>query len=457
MGYLLCLGALLSAFLLGRQSLSHGLCALLTTGYLYGILRANYLQTATYFLFDCAVLGYYLSLLGGLPATARESASRAMQTWVTILIGWAVVMFLMPIQHPLIQLVGLRGNAFLVPFLLIGAWLRPADYLRLALWLAVLNVMTLAFAGAEYVLGVSRFFPLNQATTLIYNSNDVADYTALRIPATFANAHSYAGTMIASLPWLLGGLVQRNLSSAARWLIMAGIIAALLGVFLTATRAGIAILAVVIVVATFSDELKGGYRFGWLALLGLVYFVVSSEERLQRFLTLANTDAVVGRVQVSVNVTFFDILFQYPMGNGMGAGGTSLPYFLQELVKDHFMIENEYARILLEQGIIGLMLWLAFLAWVFTRPVPRAGSSWTLGRRLLWYACAGNCAVAILGTGLMTSIPSTPILFLSMGMIVAYRGDPAPHRRHRSKTTAQNDGEKRLEHVMPSHGAAASA
>jgi O-antigen ligase len=456
MGILLSVIAFASSFLLGRQSLCRGLCAVFAAGYLYGILRANYLQTATYFLFDCAVLGLYLSRLGELPAEARRPGALAMRTWVSVLIGWALVMSLIPIQHPLIQLVGLRGNAFLLPFLLFGTWLKRSEYLQLACWLALLNLMTLAFAGAEYVLGVPYFYPLNQATDLIYRSNDVAGYTALRIPATFASAHNYAGTMIASLPWLLGALVQREHTAASRLLIVLGTIAALLGVFLTATRIGIGILAIVILVATFSGELKGAYRLGWLALLGLVYFVVASEERLQRFLTLANTDDVVTRVSGSVNLTFIDILFRYPMGNGMGAGGTSLPYFLQELVKDHFMIENEYARILLEQGVIGLVLWFAFLGWVYFRPAPRPGSSWLLGWRLLWYTCAGNCAVAALGTGLMTAIPSTPMLLLSMGVVVAYRGDPARRPRVTARTEPRT-GETQHEHVVLAHGASQPA
>jgi hypothetical protein len=237
---------------------------------------------------------------------------------------------------------------------------------------------------------------------------------------------------------LLGSVVQHRQSGLARVLLAGGVFAALLGVFFTATRVAIVILFLLIVVATLSGELKGGYRFGWVALLALVGFVISGSERLQRFLSLTNTEEVVDRIGGSVNMTFVEVLFRYPMGNGMGAGGTSLPYFLQDLLTDRVMLENEYGRILLEQGLIGLALWVAFFAWAFTRPAPPAGSSWLLGWRLLWYGCAASCAAAVLGTGLMTSIPSTPLTFLGIGMLVAYRGDPVQRRRRRrSRPAAQ--------------------
>jgi len=54
----------------------------------------------------------------------------------------------------------------------------------------------------------------------------------------------------------------------------------------------------------------------------------------------------------------------------LGGGGTSIPYFLQDRVKDPVAIENEYGRILLEAGIPGLLIWLIFIFWTVARPVP---------------------------------------------------------------------------------------
>ena len=57
----------------------------------------------------------------------------------------------------------------------------------------------------------------------------------------------------------------------------------------------------------------------------------------------------------------------YPLGNGLGGGGTSVPYFLQDRIRNVVVMENEYARILLELGIPGLCMWGVFIGWIFTR------------------------------------------------------------------------------------------
>ena len=77
---------------------------------------------------------------------------------------------------------------------------------------------------------------------------------------------------------------------------------------------------------------------------------------------------VAARVGGSVNEGFFDAVSQYPLGNGLAGGGTSVPYFLQDRMEalPHGP-ENEYARIASEQGVIGLLLWLGFVGWFLTR------------------------------------------------------------------------------------------
>ena len=70
------------------------------------------------------------------------------------------------------------------------------------------------------------------------------------------------------------------------------------------------------------------------------------------------------RIGESVNDSFFDVISQHPLGRGLAGGGTSIPYFLREDREPAQIIENEYARIALEQGLPGLMIWLLFLVWV---------------------------------------------------------------------------------------------
>src|SRR5260370_17001383 len=93
------------------------------------------------------------------------------------------------------------------------------------------------------------------------------------------------------------------------------------------------------------------------------------------------------RIAGSVNMGFFEAAATYPFGNGLGGGGTSIPYFLQNRIEKPVIIENEYARILLEQGLVGLALWVAFIVWELIRPQPSKSDSWFVGPRLAWVTC----------------------------------------------------------------------
>jgi hypothetical protein len=149
-----------------------------------------------------------------------------------------------------------------------------------------------------------------------------------------------------------------------------------------------------------------------------VGWIVSSEARLQRFLTLQDVEFVGERVSWSVNDNFTQLMTEYPLGNGLGGGGTSMPYFLAaEVSPPSYYMENEYARIVLEQGVLGLCLWAAFIAWLFTRRHVRRADAWYVGRRLMWVACAAFFATGMIGKGLLTSIPGTALMLLGAGWI----------------------------------------
>ncbi len=422
---MLCLLAFAAALLLGRRSLTAGLGAVLTVGYAYGILRANFLDTFSHFLFDAAVLGFYASLIGRRPPTAGTQ-TKELRRWVWLLLGWAGVMFLLPLQHPLIQLVGLRGNAFLLPFLLVGGWLDRRDGERLALWLSVLNLVAFGFALAEYRVGVPAFFPKNAVTEIIYKSHDVAGFTAYRIPACFSSAHAFGGSMVLTLPWLAGAWVQAGRRVGRHLLLALGIAAAVMGTFMSAAREPIVLLFALICAALLSGEMRAGYWIGWVVILVGVGYVVSGEERLQRFTNLQDTAAVKERIEGSVNLSFTDLLVTYPIGNGLGGGGTSIPFFLHYLVKNPVGLENEYSRILLELGIPGLCLWVGFIGWTVLKRPSDPRDPWLLGRRLMWYAALATFAGALIGTGMLTAIPQSPVLFIAIGFLAAPRAEPAP-------------------------------
>jgi hypothetical protein len=150
--------------------------------------------------------------------------------------------------------------------------------------------------------------------------------------------------------------------------------------------------------------------------LGLVLAagaLVLSSDRLHRFTTLGDTDYVEGRVAGSVNRHFLEIMIDYPMGNGLGGGGTPMPYFLQQYVRHPIAIENEYGRMLAEQGIIGLLLWVSFLVWIFCRSTPFENAGWREGRRVAWFSSLFAVGTAFIGVGIFVGVP--PILYLTLG------------------------------------------
>jgi O-antigen ligase len=80
-------------------------------------------------------------------------------------------------------------------------------------------------------------------------------------------------------------------------------------------------------------------------------------------------------------------------------------------------LENEFARILLEQGLPGLMIWICFIFWAFRVRIEK-NDDFQLTKTLLWFRVATIWATAWIGIGMMTTIPGTAITFLAMGFII---------------------------------------
>jgi len=414
----LCIVAFGTCLYTGRKSLVAGLCTLMVFGYTYGIARANLPDGFSHLIFDAGTMGLYIAQLTGRQPMWQHSRAEDVRNWLMVLIAWPVLLFALPWQDPLIQLVGLRGSIFLLPFVLLGARLTGDDLYKLGLWLAVLNVAAGVLAAVQFTIGVEPFFPRNAVTDIIYRSKDLANYTAYRIPSSFGNAHSYAATMVLTMVIIAGAWVQGHHGKWQSRLMGAALLASVLAVFMSATRTNAIILFALIVTSLFTRHLQAGYRFRWLVLLMVVAYGVGGDERLQRFRSLQDSEFIAERIGNSVNLSFIELIREYPLGNGLGGGGTSVPYFLQDRIRNVVVMENEYARILLELGIPGLCMWVVFVAWVFTRRQIKREDMFYFGRRLAYVACACVFATGLIGTGLFTSVPSTAILLLLTGWIV---------------------------------------
>jgi hypothetical protein len=144
---------------------------------------------------------------------------------------------------------------------------------------------------------------------------------------------------------------------------------------------------------------------------------------------LQDVEMVSGRIAGGVNMGFLDLAADYPFGNGLGGGGTSIPYFLNPRIENPVGMENEYARIMLEQGLVGLGLWIVFIVWLLTRLGQGPADPWFLGRRLAWGTCAAYFATGLIGTGLLTSVPQTCLLLLNAGWIASRQWERAPEPR----------------------------
>src|SRR5262245_911610 len=72
MGILFPAVAFAAAFAGVRRSLGLGFVAVFATGYLNGVVRANFLGVFTTFMFDAALLGLYLGTFLGRPEVAKE-------------------------------------------------------------------------------------------------------------------------------------------------------------------------------------------------------------------------------------------------------------------------------------------------------------------------------------------------------------------------------------------------
>ena len=385
---------------------------LLTAGYFYGIVRANLPSTFSHFIFDVGLIGLYASQFISRRHKQALPSHSALNLWMFILMGWPLLMLLLPFQPILVSIVGLRGNMFFLPAVILGTRLRDDDLRRLSIGLAVLNLIALCFGIAETFKGIEPFFPYGPMTLTMYNSIDSSG--ASRIPALFQNAHTYAGVMVLTIPLLFGAW---SLTTGARWvktLLLSGMAAAFVGVLMAATRQGMIMAAFLVVIASLSGKLGPLKRVVWgLAIVAVVWGAMHNE-RWQRYKEL-DTESVQDRVAGSVNRTFWEVLVEYPMGNGLGGGGTSIPYFLASQVNRPIEVESEYCRILLEQGLVGLLLWIGFIIWFVFNRSAFVKDEWFTGRRMAWYLCLISFLIGAIGIGMLSSIPNSFMFLLFLG------------------------------------------
>ena len=421
MGLILCGLAFVSVLLMTRRSLGNGLGLLLLIGCLYGILRCNIFDGYSHFLFDAAVLAAYVGAAPKLFASEALARSR-LGAWV---LGLACVPGLLILLSPfldaqpvLIQLIGLRAAIYFVPLCLLGAMLDKEELERLAKWGVLMVIIASGFALAEFIWGVERFYPVNEVSELIYRSKDVGEAGELRLPATFVTSHAYGGTMVSLIP-LMVFLIERG-----RWKVAAITAIALcaLGAFASAARSPVLGLLVLVCGMSLRGFRNPASRAVLVAATAVLLLIVPRVDRLQRFETLSDVDYATARVAGSVNVGFLETIADYPLGRGLASAvGTSIPFFLSDQARPQVGMENEFARIAVEQGLLGLSVWVAFTIYVLAQNPLRLKRFGDATGVAMWAVCAFGWLQAFIGTGLLTSIPGTALLMLYMGILAIQR------------------------------------
>ncbi len=421
-GIFLCLVAFAVTWRLANHSLGRGFASLMAVGYGYGFVRAKVADVGAHFLFDAALLGLYLSQFATPANEAVQARTATARNWTLLLCAWPFVCmayspFIPDTQPLVVQLVGLRTAVLMIPCLLLGARMRRQDMDTLAPAFALLNVVALVFSVLEYTYGIETFIPRSAVTDIVYLAQDVegANGRFYRIPSTFLSAHAYGGTMVVSIPFVVHGLESER---RVRILCGVGLGAAVVGAFLCGARTPVVILAAATLYVMISLRARASTLFALALVAAAVAYLVVNVERLQRFTTLGDTEMVQRRFNQSMSLSFFGVLTTYPVGAGLASAfGTSIPYFLASTdgVRDQIGLENEYARLLLEEGLVGLGLWLWFIAVsTFRRRRPAEASPSAAAYMLAFTVISWGTGLT--GTGLLSSVPTTPMLFLMIGM-----------------------------------------
>ena len=432
-GLIYCLICALAGYLGARRSVGAGIAVAIVVGYAYGILRANLNDGFSHFIFDATLASVYLAIFSTPAAPGAQRRSKDARSWLLLLIGWPILLFAMPINNYLVQLVGLRHVILFLPAILLGSRARERDFNLIALTLAVANGAAMVFALLEYRYGLPEFYPKNAVTDMMYRSHDVHTSEGIfhRIPATFINSHAYGGAMLLSLPFLLNAAASRSSSIRMRFYMTLMCMVTVLAIFMAGPRLPIVQLGLCAVGMLLLPGLKTADRLRvalGVVLIGLFCgYYIASDERLQRFSTLTNQEMIEERVKGSVSYSLTETLLEHPMGVGLGGVvGSSLPYFLQNLGPVQVGAENEFARIATEQGVVGFLIWIAFLLRVLVRIPNPISERWKIGTHAMRAMIAVMFGTAFIGTGLLQSIPGALLMLLQVGALLRGKTVAAP-------------------------------
>lgn len=312
----------------------------------------------------------------------------------------------------------------------------------------VRTIMVFGFLLAIFGLTQSFITP-----TKVYGIRELNQSTAF---GPFINRHHFAGYMELTIALPLGLLFAGAVDKEKRIIYL--FIAGLMGVALvmTASRGGIVslvaeILFLVIVTAIWrkpserrrrrSSKLKSvagrlGLAGALLVALFLGVVLLGGEFSINRFIDSVNTDdPTTGRAHFWT-VTL-DMIKAHPyLGTGLGAYGVIYTKYdtrngLYRLEQAH----NDYLQVLSDAGIVGGLIALSFVVWLFYKALQRARSRDDFRRGVALAALSGCFAVLVHSFFDFTlHTTSNALLFLVLAALATLNGrveDAPARRRHK--------------------------
>lgn len=327
----------------------------------------------------------------------------------TLFATWDVAWFKQFVQQPLIRLIGLYalltvsfalilstsqraeilGVVYNLRFLLIfvyaGLLLRlyKFEYLRSRALQIVLGagIVVAAFGVVQYTVlpddalthvGYSR----ENGVLPAFHIDDKPDLE--RVMSTIRDPNTLGSYLIIIIPLLMAGLFATK-RSETRQILIGGILLAGLAMLFSFSRSGW--VGIVVSMLTFTIVyFAGRYNIGqfvrehrkWLvigtliiALLGVGFFAARDSYFVQNVI-LHSDESTTLEDPNELRIRFWQesltAAVQNPLGHGPGTAG------LASIQSDHVILnENYYFQILHEVGLVGLVLFLAILAFVGTK------------------------------------------------------------------------------------------
>lgn len=344
------------------------------------------------------------------------------------------------------QIASFHYLALLIFFAAFLTYLNSASRLRLFVY--VVTIFGFAFA----------FFAILQSVLSPTKIYGIYERAFAQPFGSFVNRHNFAAymemTICLPLGLLFGGAIRRD----KRLLYITAI--GLMGValLLSGSRGGlVAFLSAVffLVIITTKSKSYGqiGLRIGLVVLLLAVIIggtiFVGGETSLSRVAETAASDNITTNRLHIWSVTLDVIKDNFPLGTGIGAYGVAYTKFdtfngVERVEQAH----NDYLQVLSDMGIVGVLIGVFFLFWLFRTGLKSAKVKNTFRRGVAVGALAGCFAILVHSVfDFVLHTTAISILFLALVALVVQSGQEyeddtvdriEPGQRHRGEGKSGN-------------------